>query len=495
MKTYETLKQEKYVKLEYEKYSIIYNYAPNGYFTINPDSEILEMNYTGAKMLGLDSNDLLKVNIKNHITNDTLAIYNSFLEKVFETHIKQTCRISFDCQGIPQIHAHIEGTNFENKNECLITATDVSDIDMLEKSEVRYRTLFESSKDGILILDTDSSRIIDVNPVLTEMIEFSHDRLLGKEIWNVSIFKNIVCSREAFEDLQDKEKNIHYSLEKISGKILEVEIVSNVYQMFNKREIQCNIRDVTERQRHEKEMEDTKTRLEELNAAKDKFFSIISHDLRSPFNSIIGYSELLASKIDRKDYAGIEEYAKTIQQSSWRAMDLLSNLMEWSRSESGRMEFKHENIEIEPFINEVLKNTIDAANRKEINIIKVIPNKTFVFADNAMLSTVLRNLISNAIKFTVHGGKIIVSVEKTERDILFSVCDNGIGMEQKILNNLFKIEECASSKGTAEEKGTGLGLVLCKEFVSRHNGMIWVEGELGRGSSFHFTIPESGFQS
>jgi len=232
-----------------------------------------------------------------------------------------------------------------------------------------------------------------------------------------------------------------------------------------------------------------KEKLEIANSTKDKFFGIIAHDLKSPFNSIMGFSELLTDQIKEKDYEGIEKYARIIGQSSQRAMDLLMNLLEWSRSQTGRMEFNPENFELVDLIieNKVLFDEI--ATQKAITIKKVLPHDLVVFADKPMISTVLRNLISNAIKFTRQDGEIIISAEKRSNEILVSVCDNGVGISTRRIDNLFRLDKSESTTGTAKEQGTGLGLILCKEFIEKHGGKIWVESEEGKGSTFYFTLP------
>jgi signal transduction histidine kinase len=236
--------------------------------------------------------------------------------------------------------------------------------------------------------------------------------------------------------------------------------------------------------------------LHELNATKDKFFSIISHDLKSPFNSIIGFSNLLIEQVKEKDYEGIEAYAKYIQDSSQRAMNLLLNLLEWSRSQTGRMEYNPEYVEIDGSINEVIELLSDSAQQKSITIHREFPPNMIAFIDKAMISTILRNLISNAIKFTNPGGEIIISVMQNQKEMIVSVADNGVGIRPMMIDKLFRIDESSSTSGTQDELGTGLGLILCKEFVEKHGGNIRVEsdpdGKSGRkGSKFSFTIPKS----
>jgi len=237
------------------------------------------------------------------------------------------------------------------------------------------------------------------------------------------------------------------------------------------------------------QIKESEIKLRELNATKDKFFSIIGHDLKSPFNSIIGFSNLLVEQIKNKDIEGIDEYANIVLKSSNKAMDLLLNLMEWSRSQTGRMEFNPEYFDLVSCINKIILLYVDIAGQKSITIKNILPHKASVFADNAMISTVLRNLISNAIKFTMPGGEIIVSAMEKQNEIIFSVSDNGVGISKNSIEKLFRIDQSYSTTGTNKETGTGLGLILCKEFVEKHNGKIWVESEEKKGSTFYFTLP------
>lgn len=253
--------------------------------------------------------------------------------------------------------------------------------------------------------------------------------------------------------------------------------------------IGSQVANVIERRRAEEALKESESRLNELNATKDKFFSIIAHDLKSPFNSISGFSSHLVQQVREKDYEGIEKYAGIIETASQLAMNLLSNLMEWSLSQTGRIEFKPGNIEMNALIDEATEFVSDAALQKSIVISSELPDSASVFADKAMISTVFRNLISNAIKYTNPGGRIVVSMAQKNGEWLASVSDSGIGMTKEVTGKLFRIDESNSTPGTQNEKGTGLGLILCKEFVERHGGKIWAESEPGIGSVFHFTIP------
>lgn len=237
------------------------------------------------------------------------------------------------------------------------------------------------------------------------------------------------------------------------------------------------------------QLNETNTALKQVIATKDKFFSIIAHDLKSPFNAILGFSNLLVEKIRMHDFKGIEKYAQIIIQSSNNAMELLMNLMEWSRSQTGRMEFHPSYFHIADFIDDTLRIFETIARQKSITISRNIPDKINVYADKAMLSTVFRNLIANALKFTMNKGNIIISATENENELIFSISDTGVGIPQSGMEKLFKIDENYSTPGVNREKGTGLGLILCKEFVEKHGGKIWVESQTDIGSTFYFSLP------
>jgi signal transduction histidine kinase len=227
----------------------------------------------------------------------------------------------------------------------------------------------------------------------------------------------------------------------------------------------------------------------ESNANKDKFFSIISHDLKSPFNSILGITELLVSDYDELTSDEIKEMIKILRNSSVNVFDLLKSLLEWAQTQTDRMVYEFKNIdfyETSIKIVDILKTT---ALNKNILIKNEVKENTFVFADEKAIETVLRNLITNAIKFTKPDGTIKVETDIKDNEIAISVSDSGIGMCKESIDKLFKIEVNHTTIGTNNETGTGLGLLLCKEFVEKHGGKIWVESELGMGSKFSFTLP------
>jgi len=247
--------------------------------------------------------------------------------------------------------------------------------------------------------------------------------------------------------------------------------------------------DITMRKNVELEIKLQNEELKKANAEKDKFFSIIAHDLRNPLNIIVGYSELLAEQVINKDLEGIEEYADIIMNSSLMATDLLKNLMEWSLSKTGRMNFNPEYFKMIKIVDEVVLLFVYIAKQKSISITNKVHPMTLVYADKIMISTIIRNLVSNAIKFTKVGGTVSISSEEKQNEVTVKISDNGVGIPKKVIEKLFRIDQNYSTSGTKKEQGTGLGLILCKEFVEKHSGIIGVKSEEDIGSMFYFTIP------
>ena len=225
------------------------------------------------------------------------------------------------------------------------------------------------------------------------------------------------------------------------------------------------------------------------NASKDKFFSIIAHDLKSPFNALFGLTDFLIGSWDEIDEATKLELITDLQHSSKVTYNLLQNLLEWSRSQTGNI--KIEAIEFDAA--EVIAENVDIlegqADNKQIKVENGVQEKTVCYADVNMISTVFRNIISNALKFTHKKGKIEIGVAKTPSHNEFFVKDNGIGMNEDTLSKLFKITEKVKRNGTANEEGTGLGLILCKEFIEKNKGSIRVESTVNEGTSFYITVP------
>ena len=230
-------------------------------------------------------------------------------------------------------------------------------------------------------------------------------------------------------------------------------------------------------------------KLTELNATKDKFFSIIGHDLKNPYQSLMGFSKILIEDYKELKEEEIKEFAGYIYEASETGNRLLQNLLDWSRSETGRIKYEPENYLISEIIDEALRLALNTANQKEIKIETEIPDGLEAYCDRNMIYTVMRNLVSNAIKFSYRKGRIKIRASYSEHGAEISITDHGIGMNETLMQDLFKLEKRITNEGTENEKGTGLGLFLCKEFVEKNKGSISVQSSLREGSTFTFTLP------
>lgn len=371
----------------------------------------------------------------------------------------------------------------------------------LRRSEQRYRQLFNSMSEILQIVEPildDSGNAVDyifhdVNPVFEEVTGKAKEQVLNKRVSEV-IGK---ISPEWFKAFNEVFR---------TGTPVRFESYGNIfnkhYELFVWKTIEDTIAvimtDITQRKIDEKVLVENENRLKELNATKDKLFSIISHDLKTPFSGIIGFSELLIEKLEKGDNGSASDYARIILDSSWQAISLVTNLVEWSRLQTGRITFNPAPLDVVSVINEVTGLLYATAKQKSIDIsvqISESPDELTIPADKAMIATVLRNLLSNAIKFSHPGGEVKIAACRKGEVVAIEVIDKGIGMDNETVEKLFKSDHYLSTRGTKNESGTGLGIVISKEFIAKHGGEICVDSRMGKGSTFVFTLPATKLTS
>lgn len=365
----------------------------------------------------------------------------------------------------------------------------------LRRSVQKYQLLFENASDLILVIDLDG-KIIDANKKALSYIGQSKDSLLGmqiKEYVHVDDLPKLeIVKEKIFQGSEIAPIEIRaYNAE---GKQFAYEVkVSLVYEDNAIAGFQAIFSDITQRYEANRKLEKYTYELKELNATKDKFFSIIAHDLRSPYSSIIGFAELLIEEMDTMTKSEVVDYVKIIRNSAKNSFNLLENLLTWSRLEMDRLPCEPTNENLKDSVNEVLSVLYSLSLRKRISIENFIASEIQVFADKNMLNTILHNLIMNAIKFTPIDGKISITakigIKENSKWAYISICDTGVGMDAKTIEEVLSSPRPASRLGTEREPGTGLGLILTREMVERHGGKITIQSEINKGSVFTFMIP------
>ncbi len=390
---------------------------------------------------------------------------------------------------------------------------DILIVDDIENNIFTLRTLIEAHFDANLIEATSGEQVLriinerSVDLVLMDVMMPGMDGFeTARLIKNRPKTSNIpIIFISAFDPTQKLlEKGIaaggyDYLTKPIDDNQLVYRL--KMYLRFIKHEFMMNlhlrelnlklIEEIEDRKATELSLYISQSELKAANASKDKFFSIIAHDLKNPFNGIIGLTSLLLEDYDSFPPAEQKEFIRDIKTTAENTFRLLQNLLEWSQTQTGKIHFEPEQLMVASITDEIVDLVKTSAGNKNIVIESNIPPGISLFADRNMIQTVIRNLLLNAVKFTRSGGRIELSARNAGRMVEIAVTDNGIGIGPETFNKLFCIDCNVVSYGTEGEQGTGLGLILCKEFVEKNSGTIRVESEVGKGSTFTISIPET----
>jgi|GEM_PF-790028 len=361
-------------------------------------------------------------------------------------------------------------------------------ISAFRERDFMLSALINATTESAFLIE-NSGKILFANETVAKRFGTTVDDFIGQYLFDLVAF-NVAFEIKKYCDFVFQTGKPARFENNLGDAIID----NSVYPVFNdKGEVTLLAvfgSDITKRKQAEEQINKMHKKLLDSNSSKDKFFSIIAHDLRSPFQGLLGYSQLLYEDYDALTEDERKQYIQNIGEISKNSYKLLENLLQWSRMQTGNFEFNPEVLNLA----EELKPTIDllkqTASNKEISVISMIKPKTYVMADRNMIDTIVRNLVSNSIKFTRPQGTVTISSGELNNFVLLSVKDNGVGMDAEKMQYLFKAEKNISTVGTAKERGTGLGLLLCKEMVEKHNGEIWVESEKDKGSTFYFTLPK-----
>lgn len=514
------------LKQAQERYYELFENSLDAIFYTNTDGVIQGCNKSMLKLLGYEKQEIETINIRDLFANYTDRM--SFINEIetngfvdnFEAQLLNKNGEILSCLIVCNLRYN--SANKKIGYEGIIhdiTARKKAEIKLAE-SEAKYRSLFERIPLGLYITTPDG-KFIDGNQELLKMLGISSKEELnninGRELylnpddrdrWLQSIEKNNVVYSEM--QMMTPSGKVIWVLDSaravrdLSGKVLFYEGV---------------LKDITEKKEYEQEREkliaelkSSKAKIEQLaneimdlnyelivsaeqlkniNQSKDKLFSIIAHDLKSPFTGFMGLTELISKDIDDLTKEEIVIMADALNASAKNIYELLINLLEWSRLQGGLSEINIEPLNLKRNVEVNLNLASHQASRKGIKLINEIDEKIYVLADKNMLQTLLRNLISNAIKFTNTDGYVKLYIKEVFSDaVTFCVEDNGIGMDENAIKSLFRIDKHYTTLGTQNEKGTGLGLILCKELLDKSNGRISVESQVGVGTKFFVTLPK-----
>lgn len=475
---------------KYGEYESLYKNIREGVFLTKPTGEILSANPEACRMLGMTEEEICNLGRSGVINQDDPNLAALLAERERTGMIRG--EITFKRRDGSIFPADFTSSVFDyapGDKRTVVFFRDVTERkqaeEKLRKSEEKYRNLFDNSLVGVFATRM-SGEVIYANKALASIFEYDTIEDLASE--NIILRYKFPEQREFFKSVllrdgiikeaentiitaKNNEREVLVSVI-LEGDVLTGFVVDNTYRTTLMNELR------------QKNLE-----LAHLNATKDKFFSIISHDLRGPCGTILGLSALLSEELETFSDKEIADYIRNINSAAKNTYALLDNLLIWSRSQSGDIKLNKQNVNLRNLVEEAVAIVSQSAVNKKISIENAVKAEVIVFADKNTLNTVVRNLISNSVKYTNEKGSVNISSVQKNGSVEIMVSDTGIGMSKETLKSLFNSAESVSSPGTANESGTGLGLILCKEFIEQNGGSIWAESKPGKGSTFYFRLP------
>ena len=494
----------KLAEQELQKLSIAVEQSPVSIVITNPDGDIEYANPRACETTGYTLDELIGKNPRVLKSGETSADDYTFLwntitggsewKGIFHNKMKNGELYWESATIAPIKDAQGNITHYIGIKEDITEKLQVEKA--LKDSESQLRSFFDLPLIGHSII-APGAGWMRVNASLCNMLGYQREELMGMTWTELTHPDDLEAERTQFDRVLQGEID-GYTMEKrfirkdarVIDTHLAVQCMRHPDRSVNY--FMAVIVDITERKRAEEEIRRNNENLVRLNAEKDKFFSIIAHDLRSPFNSFIHLSKIMAEEVQEMSLEEIQKYANAMSKSATALFELLENLLEWSRLQRGITQVQPERINLDAKIEHLLAVFGESARNKGIDLHTKLEPGLIVYADDMMLDSTLRNLLSNAIKFTNRGGKVEITAKTCpdSESVCVSLTDTGIGMSRELQEKLFRIDQNVSRKGTEGESSSGLGLLLCKEFIEKNGGRIWVESEPGKGSVFSFTTPK-----
>lgn len=479
-------------------YRLLVEAMQQGVAVLTPEGAILYCNRCLADLFKMSVEDMTGRTIDSLLAEDDQAMLTDLLSNVTGTSGQKEvwlCR-----QDRTTFPAAISLKILPLQRFCLLV-TDLSQQQMYDElvvskaalldSETRYRRLFETAKDGVLILNSENGRITDANPFMSELLEYSHSHFLGKELWEIGLFMDKSANESAVQELQRNGyiRYEHLPLETKRGQRVEVEVVANAYREGDHRVIQCNIRDITERSRLEKLMQEQALALADLHRRKDEFLAMLGHELRNPLAPISNAVQLLRLQ---KNKDNRQQQAFTIiERQVGQLTRLVDDLLEVSRITTGKIHLQHERIALKGIVDRAVETTRPLMDQRRHKLTVSLPNEEpiWLYADAARLEQVVVNLLNNAAKYTADGGHISLAVRQEGNEAVLLVRDTGVGIAPELLPRIFDLFTQAERSLDRSQGGLGIGLSLVQRLVEMHGGRVEVYSALGQGSEFVVRLP------
>lgn len=473
-----------------------YRVNPELIFMVNEDGVFIDVIPFNEELLYRRKEEVIGRSIKDVFPPEHVSFFASSMQQCIQT--SETIFIEYNLRILSGELRYFQGLfiplsiSVQGKKCALLEVNDITDLRKTEQalkvSEARFKLICDTAYAGIAFCDMNG-KMLFANKALELMLGHASEQLLHQNLNHYTYTGDLEDEAILFQEIIDQKRN-DYRLEKrcvtATGDVKWVDMTMGVIRDEDDQKPQffvAVIVDITSRKQQEQD-------LLQLNEAKDKFFSIISHDLQSPLSSILGLARVLNDKGISLSGEERDQMIGWIHEGTETTRQLLTNLLEWSRKQLGRLEYHPVMTELEPVITKDIALLDNIVRAKKISLHTHNIN-CMVYTDVNILHTILRNLLNNAIKFSYPNSSIFVDGREEGNDLIISIRDEGTGMNAQQIEELFRIDSRNSLPGTANEKGTGLGLVLCKEFIDLYGGRIWVESLPGAGSTFSFSVPLS----
>ncbi len=478
-----------------ERYSELYEFSPSGYFTLSKEGVIIELNLAGAQLLGKGRTQLIKTLFSRYISVDSNPDFHRFFEVLFTCKVKEFCEVTLLSDDKIPTYIYLSGMVFENKEQCLITAVDITRRKLAEKEVIKLQKAIENSKASVVITDQDGN-IEYANPYFSQLSGYTKAEYIGK---NPAIIKSGYHSNEFYKELWDTIKSGQtwegeFLNQKKNGQLYwENAIISPVQNDKNEIIHFVAIKtDITSAKKINIELIKAKEHAEESDNLKTAFLNNISHEIRTPFNGILGFLSLIQN--DDITHDERDEYIALINKSAQRLINSINDIAEISQIQAGQVTVTITEINVSALISELFDRYAFDAEIKGLKFHihnDLPPQLNYINTDRVKLNTILSNLIGNGIKFTKEGSVCLgIRLSDSHTDFIeFSITDTGIGIPENQQQTIFEQFRQADGSNTRQFEGLGLGISIAKAFIELLGGSILVASDIGKGSTFSFSVP------